>query len=143
MTGKWLIAGILAVFLLQFAFAAPPTVKKTSENGEMSLKGYIYCIKCQLKKQARADSECQIFGHQRVLQVISASDANGKAHSELNNTILHILINEKSQMLLKDPSFEKKTLCGLRGKVYTEYRLLELTRKEVTAFPAESAAKTK
>ncbi|MBI2265982.1 MAG: hypothetical protein HYU64_12535 [Armatimonadetes bacterium] len=127
-----LLLGIFTVLLLESAFPLQPQAEKQVTVREASLTGRIFCVNCELKRRAGADAECHVFGHQRVLRVASCTDAAGKPIPALNNVVLHFLVNEKSQMILRDPALERKhVLCRLRGKVYPDFSLLELTSKQI------------
>jgi hypothetical protein len=110
--------------------------KSAALSGSAAIKATVtgrnHCIGCALKGKGAA-SQCSVYGHRHVLEVIKAVAADGRPISDARNWVLHYLENDKSKDLVN--GHHSETL-EIKGKVYPRERVLE-----VVSFKTATAAK--
>ncbi len=135
-----LLASMFGLAIAGYAFAQdhPACAKKRPANAkvvEATVAGENVCLGCTLQHQEGAAAQCGKYGHRHALKVTSAS-AYGEARPDLEGWVLHYLDVDNAQSVVKEHHGETVTL---KGKVYTEERVLEVTRVVGAVKPAAAA----
>ncbi len=137
-----ILASLLGISLVAYALAQehPEHPKKAAQPAQKSapagavqavVTGQNFCLGCTLKKEAGAAAQCSKYGHRHALKVTSATVA-GKEVPEMKGWVLHYLDTDDAQAYIKEHHDETVTL---KGKVYSEARVLEVEKPEAGKKP--------
>lgn len=139
---KVILASLLGIAMVGYVLAQehPEHPKKPAQPAQKAAQAVVvqavvtgqnFCLGCALKKAAGAAAQCSKYGHRHALKVTSATVA-GKDAPEMKGWVLHYLDTDDGQPYIKEHHDETVTL---KGKVYSEARVLEVEKQEAAKKP--------
>jgi len=142
---KWIaMVGMLGLLIGSVALAQdhPEHPKSSAKTGaladvvEATVTGENTCLGCMLEEERGAGAQCKTYGHRHGLKVTAAT-TEGKDVPELVGWFLHYLETDQAQAFIKEHHAE--TLV-LRGKIYTDARVLEVDAQEKATKPEDDGS---
>ena len=87
------------------------------ETKKLTLEGEIFCLPDELKKEFRANAQCEKYGHRNVLRT---SEGN----------IYSFIENDKTSDLIKNEKYQNKTVRVI-GTLFTEANIIDVISFDV------------
>lgn len=87
------------------------------ETKKLTLEGEIICLPCELKKEFRANSQCEKYGHQNVLRTYEGD-------------LYSFIENDKTSDLIRNEKYQNKTVRVI-GTLFKETNVIDVITFDV------------
>ena len=87
------------------------------ETKKLTLEGEIICLPCELKKELRANSQCEKYGHQNVLRTYEGN-------------VYSFIENDKASDLIKNEKYQNK-IVRVIGTLFKEANIIDVISFDV------------